>query len=100
MGCMAMGVAQVEDWTLAGGPFHSKTVVNHFILLRILHPAQTTTRLRQVQAHSCAMSNSTKSSFKLARQRIDTLPKSVVLDELRAAAEHFGGRRFSRREFD
>lgn len=41
-----------------------------------------------------------QSPFTLTRQRIDKLPKSVVLDELRAAAEHFGGRRFSRREFD
>lgn len=46
------------------------------------------------------MSDSTASAFTLARQRIDALPKKVILEELRTAAEHFDGRRFSRREFD
>ncbi len=38
--------------------------------------------------------------FKAERKRIDTLPLSLVLEELQAAARHFAGRQFSRREFD
>jgi hypothetical protein len=36
----------------------------------------------------------------LDRQRIDSLPREIVLDELRRVAEHYGGRHFSRHEFD
>jgi hypothetical protein len=38
--------------------------------------------------------------YKLERPRVDAIPRDVVLEELRAAARNFGGRRFSRHEFD
>ena len=36
----------------------------------------------------------------LKRRRVDAVPIDVLVDELRRAAEQFGGRRFSRHEFD
>lgn len=38
--------------------------------------------------------------YSLGRERIDTLPKHVVLEELRRVAKHYDYRRFSRHEFD
>jgi hypothetical protein len=38
--------------------------------------------------------------YSLGRERIDTLPKHVVLEELYRVAKHYGFRRFSRHEFD
>ena len=38
--------------------------------------------------------------YKLDRERIDKLPDSVVVDELRRVAEHYGLREFTRHEFD
>lgn len=38
--------------------------------------------------------------YSLGRGRIDTLPKHVVLEELRRVAKHYDYRRFSRHEFD
>jgi len=38
--------------------------------------------------------------YSLGRERIDTIPKSVVLEELRRVAKHYDYRRFSRHEFD
>lgn len=36
----------------------------------------------------------------LERLRIDTVPRSAILEELRLVAKHYSGRRFSRRDFD
>lgn len=38
--------------------------------------------------------------FSLARQRIDSIPKEKIVDELKRVAKHFKFRRFSGREFD
>jgi len=38
--------------------------------------------------------------LRFERQRIDSLPRDVVVDELRRVAIHYGWRRFSRHEFD
>lgn len=38
--------------------------------------------------------------YVLGRTRIDAIPRALVLEELKAAAQRFGGRRFSRHEFD
>jgi hypothetical protein len=38
--------------------------------------------------------------YQLNRERIDKFPKSVVVDELRRVAEHYGRREFTRHEFD
>lgn len=36
----------------------------------------------------------------LARRRVDAIPREVLVEELRKVAAHFGGRRFSRHDFD
>ena len=36
--------------------------------------------------------------YSLGRERIDTLPKHMVLEELRRVAQHYDYRRFSRQE--
>lgn len=38
--------------------------------------------------------------YSLGRERIDTLPKNVVLEELRRVVKYYDYRRFSRHEFD
>jgi len=38
--------------------------------------------------------------YVLDRPRVDAVPRAVVIGELKAAAQHFGQRRFSRHEFD
>lgn len=38
--------------------------------------------------------------YNLGRERIDTLPKHVVIEELHRVAKYYGFRRFSRHEFD
>jgi len=38
--------------------------------------------------------------YSLGRKRIDTIPRRVVLEELRRVAKHYDYRRFSRHEFD
>ena len=51
-------------------------------------------------AHSRAVGYPCSMKLSLDRNRIDALPREVVLDELRKVALHYSGRRFSRREFD
>jgi hypothetical protein len=38
--------------------------------------------------------------YSVGRERIDTIPKRVVVEELRRVAKHYDYRRFSRHEFD